>query len=80
LCSGLHDVIAHGVQHELGSRSQIELVHHRSAVGFYGLDADVEHVGDLLVDLALGDELDDLAFASSVRLTGMSPRERTSGY
>jgi hypothetical protein len=61
--TGQHDIIAHGVEHQLGRRPQLKFAHHRSTVGFDGLYADIENVGDLLVDLSLSDELDDLAFA-----------------
>ena len=46
----------------------VEAVHHLLAVLFHRLDADVELGGDLLVRVALGDELDDLALARRERL------------
>jgi hypothetical protein len=38
--SGLHDMIAHGIEHELGRRAQLELVHHGGAVGLDSFQAD----------------------------------------
>jgi len=42
---------------------EIELEHDVGAVGFGGVDADAEDVGDFLVAFAFGEKLEDFAFA-----------------
>jgi len=59
----LDDVVADGVEDELGEGVEIEFEHDVGAVGFGGVDADVEEIGDFLVGLAFGEELEDFAFA-----------------
>jgi len=61
--SGLDDVVADGVEDELGEGVEIEFEHDVGAVGFGGVDADVEEVGDFLVAFAFGEELEDFTFA-----------------
>ena len=56
-------MIADGVAHQFGGGTQLELLHRRGAVGLDRLDADLEQIRNLLVDLALGDQLDDFALA-----------------
>src|SRR5665811_1248091 len=53
-----------GVLHEVGDLVQVQLVHDVAAVLLYGLAAETEHLGDVLIGVALGDELKDLALAS----------------
>ncbi len=43
---------------------EVELFHDTAAVGFDGIDAEVEGVGDLFVGLAEGDHGEDFAFAA----------------
>jgi hypothetical protein len=42
---------------------EVEFEHDVGAVGFGGVDTDVEEVGDFLVAFAFGEELEDFAFA-----------------
>src|SRR5208283_5305352 len=63
--SGGDDFVADGVEDEFGEGVEIELEHDVGAMSFGGVDADAEEVGDLLVALAFGEELEDLAFARS---------------
>ena len=60
---GLGEVVADGVADKVRRGTQVELVHRAGTVGFDRLHADVEDVADLLVDLALGDQLDHLPLA-----------------
>src|SRR6185295_8194383 len=64
------DFISHGVPHQLAYRMEMEFPHDVSAVRFHGLDTDAEHVGDFLVALAFGEQLDDFPFARSERPAG----------
>src|SRR5260370_32050662 len=50
------------VADQLGGGVDVELAHRGRAVGLHRLDADAEQVRDLLVAVALGDELNHLAF------------------
>src|SRR5215468_4978628 len=61
-CSWLDDAIAYSVANECRGRREVELAHDGSAVRLNGLEADVQEIGDLLVGVALGDELHDTAF------------------
>ena len=63
--SGFDEIVADGVVDELGEGMEIELEHDVGAMGFRGVDADVEEGGDLLVRFALGKKLQDFAFAGS---------------
>src|SRR5450759_4451616 len=62
-----------GVLHEVGDLVQIQLVHDVAAVRLYGLAAEAEQPGDVLVGVALGDEIGDLAL-SCRELVGGSVR------
>ena len=59
----LHEVVARGVQRQIGGRFRADLAHRRQAMGFDRLDADAEQLGDRVIGIAFGDELDDLPFA-----------------
>src|SRR6266404_7482344 len=61
----LHYIISHGVAHQCRDGAEVQLVHDVGAVGFGGLDGNVEGLRDFFVALALGQQLDDLALASS---------------
>ena len=56
----LDDTLPNREVDELGPAVQAELVHQMLAVAHRGLHADVEEVGDVLVALPLGDELEHL--------------------
>jgi hypothetical protein len=60
--SGGDDFVADGVEDEFGEGVEIELEHDVGAMGFGGVDADAEEVGDLLVAFAFGEKLEDFAF------------------
>ena len=62
-----------GVLHEVGDLVQVQLVHDVAAMRLYGLAAEAEQFGDVLVGVALGDELEDFALASG-ELVGGSVR------
>ena len=51
---------AHDDAHEVGDRARVGLVHDGGSVGFDGLDGDAEVVGDLLVETAVDDALENL--------------------
>src|SRR5262249_20948992 len=55
--------LADGKPDELGRVVQVELLHEVLAVGLAGVDAPRQRGGALLVGLALGDQLQHLAFA-----------------
>src|SRR5215510_15656407 len=59
----LDDAPADRVADEAGGVVDLELGHDPRAVGFGGLGADAEELGDLLGRLAFGDELKHLALA-----------------
>jgi hypothetical protein len=61
----LDDFVADGVHNEVGEGMKAELEHDIGAVGFGGVDADVEERGDFLVALAFGEKLENFAFAGS---------------
>ena len=61
------DLFLDGVLHELGLVVDIELAHQVELVGFDGLDAQVEVGGDFLDGPALGEHLEDFAFAFGER-------------
>ena len=54
---------AHDDAHEVGDRARVGLVHDGGSVGFDGLDGDAEVVGDLLVETAVDDALENLLLA-----------------
>src|SRR5215510_10856866 len=58
----LHDLIAYRVPNERRGRREVELTHDATAMRFNGLEADVQEIGDLLVGVTLGDELNDPTF------------------
>src|SRR5262249_52907139 len=60
--SWLHDLIAYRVANERRWRREFELAHDGGAVRLNGLEADVQEIGDLLVGVTLGDELNDTTF------------------
>jgi hypothetical protein len=64
-CSRLDDFIADGVDDEFGDGVESEFEHDVGAMSFGGVDADAEEGGDFLVAFALGEELQDFAFARS---------------
>ena len=53
----------HEDAHEVRNRAGIGLVHDGGAVGFDRLDGDLEVVGDLLVQAAVGDAFEHFLFA-----------------
>ena len=57
---GLDKIVFYAETDELGGGSHPCLAHRRGPVAFNGLDADLQLAGDLLVGIALGDELSDL--------------------
>src|SRR5262249_50799142 len=61
-----------GVFDELSAAVQVELVHDVSAVGVNGLGANREPFGDLVVGVAFGDELQDLALALGQRAVAVA--------
>jgi len=65
LDAALDDAPRDGVAREAGRIVDVQLVHQVLPVLLDRLDADVEPGRDLLVGLALGDQLDDLQFARS---------------
>ena len=58
-----HEALLHGEQHELRRLVDAERAHQVRAVHRDGVHAEVEHHGDLLVRLAVRDELQDLLLA-----------------
>src|ERR1039458_7495406 len=66
-----NDALADGVENQLGDSAQVQLLHDVGAVGFDGIDAEIEQGGDFLARLALGDELQDLPFAGGEQLVGI---------
>src|SRR5690348_7036210 len=60
---GFDDAARDGVTREAGDVVDVELVHHLLTVLLHGLDADAEVGRNLLVHLALRDELQDLELA-----------------
>src|SRR6516162_9188588 len=59
----LYHVAANGIAYQFGSRATPQFLHYCSTMCLDGLDADIEQVGNLLVELAFGDQLDDLPLA-----------------
>src|SRR5688572_29776717 len=59
----LDNLVPYRIPHQRGSRGEVELAHGGGAVRLHRLDADVQDIGDLLVAVALGDELDHPALA-----------------
>ena len=55
------EAITHGEADKFTDGMQIEFFHDATAMGFDGVDAEVERGGDLLVGLAFGDHLEDFA-------------------
>jgi hypothetical protein len=47
----------------LGAGTDVKLFVNAADVGVDGLDADLEHLGDFLVEIATGEEFEDFAFA-----------------
>src|SRR3954470_19834001 len=70
--SGFHDVVADCVTDDLYDGTHAELTHDVRPVGLDGPDADPEHLRHLLVALAFGNELDDLARARSQSVAGLA--------
>src|SRR6185436_15019866 len=66
--SGSHEPTADRVTHESGRLVNLELSHELGAVRLGRLHAQAEHHGDFLRRLALGDELEHLAFARRQRI------------
>src|SRR5216683_535755 len=64
----LHKALSKGVADELGGGMDVELAHRGGAMGLDRLDADAEQQRRPLVAVALGDELNDLAFARRQRV------------
>jgi len=62
LKSWLNDMIAYRESNERGGRREVELAHDGMAVRFNGLETDVQETGNLLVGVALRDQLDYAAF------------------
>src|SRR5205823_4402845 len=58
---GLHEAHADRKAHQAGNVVDVQPLHELHAMRLYGLDADVQRVGDLFGRLALGDQLQDLA-------------------
>lgn len=57
--------LPHGVAHQLGEIPQVQLLHHRRERQLHRLDAQNEHIGDLLIRVALVHQLQDLTLASA---------------
>src|SRR5690606_23048746 len=54
--------LPHGVAHQAGDVAGVQFAHQAVAVGFHGLDGEVEQARDFLAGVAFGDELEDLPF------------------
>ena len=65
------DAPADGEENEFGNAAQIELFHDVGAMGFDGVDAEIQKVGDVFVGFAFGDELEDFAFARGEQVVGV---------
>src|SRR5438034_5963441 len=66
------------VADEAGGVRRVELLQDPGPVGLDGLGADPEELRDLLRRLALGDELQHLAFPRRQRIGGQRSEEHTS--
>lgn len=65
------ETVAHGEADEFTDGVQIEFLHDATAVGFDGVDAEIEGGGDLLVGFAFGDHLEDFALAGGEEVDGI---------
>src|SRR5215831_11778025 len=54
----LNQLVANGVSHEIGGGREIQFPQRRCPMAFNGLEADREDIGNLLVSVPFGDELD----------------------
>ena len=61
--SGANQAVPDGVAHQPGGLVDVELLHDAIAVRLGSLEGNAEQLGDRLRGLALGDQLQDLAFA-----------------
>src|SRR5438309_1883110 len=61
----LNNAFADSVEDELRNAVEIELLQDVAAMRLYGMRTETENSGDLLVGLALRDQLEDLALAGS---------------
>src|SRR4051812_46951564 len=76
--SGLDQLVANRIAHELRGGANTKLAHRSGSVGFDCLDADIEQTRDLLVAVAFRDQLHDLALARRENgRTGASPGAET---
>ena len=53
-------MVPHGKEHQLGDVLEVMLSHDVGAMGLYRLDRDDQHVGDLPVAVAFGQQFQDL--------------------
>ena len=67
-CSDLHEPLLDGVLDQLDNSVNIELLHDVGSMDVHGLRADVEHLADLAVGLALGKQREDLPFPGRQRV------------
>src|SRR3982074_486408 len=63
LAALLNNAFADSVEDELRNAVEIELSQNVAAMRLHGMGTETENRGDLLVGLALGDQLQDLALA-----------------
>ena len=62
---GLNDLVADGIEDQLAHRLHMEFVHNSGAVVVYSPFTDMEGCTDFFVAFALGEQLDDFAFADA---------------
>lgn len=72
-------MVADGVVDQFGEGVEVEFEHDIGAMGFGRVDADAEKIGDFLVGLAFGEELEDFAFAGSDARAGGLGRDGVRG-
>src|SRR5262245_38823103 len=65
------DAASNRVQHDLSSAVYVELLHDSRPMSFDGTRADEQQRRDVLVRLALRDQLEDLAFAIGQRFVAI---------
>src|SRR5262249_19932056 len=56
--SEFHKLVANGVPHEVGGRRQVQFAKRRCPMTFNGLETDREDIGNFLVSVPFGNELD----------------------
>ena len=78
--SRANEAVTNGVAHECGSLVDVELLHEARAVRFGRFYADKQDACNILCGFAFGDELENLAFAQSKRVSGFSRPRLVRGY